>query len=241
MNSEIDKVFVCGDIHAHIDILKLSNKNWIGHRDFLTENDLLIILGDFGLFWYQKNTKEEIYWLNWLLKKKCQVAFIDGNHENHDIIDKFPIDNKWGGRVHECYVNERGKVLYHLMRGEVYIFNKKRVAVFGGANSIDKALRKEYISWWRRELPSYEEEINLYDNVSKYDGYIDYVLTHTCPNSISVNMFGIHSDCRVAHMFDDILRILKFKEWHFAHYHKDVSSTDNKFYCHYNNSPMRII
>ena len=72
-------VFVCGDTHCPIDIAKLGTKLWPKQKE-LFEEDLLIILGDFGGFWLNKMSKEEKYWLEWLTAKNCTVCFIDGNH-----------------------------------------------------------------------------------------------------------------------------------------------------------------
>lgn len=70
-------IFITGDLHGTKEIHKLDKKNFpIGES--LTKNDYLIILGDFGLIW--NNSKEEIYWRDWLNNKPWTTLFIDGNH-----------------------------------------------------------------------------------------------------------------------------------------------------------------
>lgn len=235
---KIDKVYVCGDIHGDIDIHKLNIDNWPEQKD-LSQNDLLVILGDFGLFWNNEQDKEEKHWLNWLLDKKCQIAFIDGNHENHPLINSFTIVEMFGGNVHKCFTNKNGKTLYHLMRGEIYNFAENKVLICGGATSIDKQHRKEFISWWEEELPSFSEYKNLEDNLKKHKYKIDYILTHTAPSSVVDKMFNIYTKCYLSSIFNELVNTIEFREWHFGHFHEDKKH--GKFQCHFENEPKRII
>lgn len=245
-------VYVTGDTHGDMDIHKLNMDNWFEQKD-LTPNDLLIILGDFGLFWSNIPTKEEKFWLKWLLNKPCQIAFLDGNHENHQLINSFPTTEKWGGQVHECF-KHNGKTLYHLMRGEVYMIDGRSIFVMGGAYSIDKYHRTEGLSWWPEEIPSSAEWNNADANLWEHYNKVDYVLAHTAPRSILVNMGYIHErissmygsgyeshkwDCSVSKMFDNLLPTIEFKEWHFGHFHRDEVYRD-KFFCHYEKFPHKL-
>lgn len=236
------KVYVCGDIHSNINISKLSTSEWPEQKE-LNEDDLLIILGDFGLFWANEQTKEEKYWLDWLCKKKCTIVFIDGNHENHPVINSFPVENRWGGNVHVCHkYNDRH--IYHLMRGEVFTFDNRTAFVMGGATSIDKKYRTEYISWWSEETPNVSQWTHAENNLNLYHNEVDFILTHTCPTAIK-HKFDIYVNgvddykCNTSDLFDSVLNTVKFRAWHFGHIHQD-RSYDN-FYCHYNNKPLRII
>jgi hypothetical protein len=239
------QVYVAGDIHGCCSggCTKLNTTNW-PEQNKLTSQDLLIILGDFGLFWSHDLTDEELYWINWLLNKKCQVAFIDGNHERHPLINSFPVIDKWDGYVHDCYTNKTGKSLYHLIRGEVYTFDKYTSFVMGGAYSIDKLHRKEGISWWPEEIANNSEWRNADIKLNEHDNQVDYILTHTCSKKILEYMgFGGYLmekfNDPTAIAFDSIVDTVKFREWHFGHFHKDINYK-NKFYCHYNNKPYKL-
>ena len=91
-----------GDIHGGIDIHKLRNKN-VPHYNFLSRNDFVIICGDFGLIW--NGSAEEKYWLKWINEKPYTTVFCDGNHENFDKINQYPIITWNGGNVHQIADN----------------------------------------------------------------------------------------------------------------------------------------
>ena len=120
-------VYVTGDTHGTIDIHKLNSKNFPEGR-ILTKDDYVIICGDFGFVW--DLGKEEKWWLNWLAAKPWTTLFVDGNHENHDILEQWDVTNWHGGKVHK--LNES---VIHLMRGQVYEIDGKKWFTFGGAKS----------------------------------------------------------------------------------------------------------
>lgn len=109
-------VYVTGDIHG--DPTRLSKNSFYEQKNFSNNKDenVVIILGDFGLVWNRdKESKQEKYWLDWLNKKPFTTIFVDGNHENHKRLSTYPIKEWHGGKVHEI----RTHVL-HLIRGEVF-------------------------------------------------------------------------------------------------------------------------
>ena len=76
-------IYVTGDTHANLDISKLSTKKFPQQRE-LTKDDYVIVAGDFGLVW--DGSGREIYWQDWLADKNFTTLFVDGNHENFDIL-----------------------------------------------------------------------------------------------------------------------------------------------------------
>ena len=137
-------IYITGDTHQNIDISKLNTKNFPEQKE-LTKSDYVIICGDFGMVW--NNSKEEMYWRKWLEKKNFTTLFIDGNHENYELLNEFPVIEKFGGKVQEI-----GKDIFHLMRGEIYTIDGKTFFCMGGAESTDKVYRIEHISWWKEEI-----------------------------------------------------------------------------------------
>ena len=91
-------IFLTGDIHGNIDIKKLNTKNFPEQRN-LTKNDVLIILGDFGL--NNKNVKQEKHFLDWLENKSFTVLFVDGNHEEFPVLNSYPVVEIYGGKAHQ--------------------------------------------------------------------------------------------------------------------------------------------
>ena len=157
-------IYITGDIHGYPK--RLSNKSLKLFRLEISERDKVIICGDFGLPWC--NDKEDEYWLNWLEEKNFEILFVDGNHENFDLLYQFPVVERYGGKVHKVRKN-----IFHLMRGEVYEIEGKTFFAFGGASSVDKHLRVESISWWEQENFSLYEFDNAVNNLKKVDFKVD--------------------------------------------------------------------
>ena len=76
-------IYITGDMHG--DKKRLSPFK----LRFLNEGDTLIVCGDFGFLW--DGSKEEIAILKKLSKKKYNICFIDGTHENFELLNKLKI------------------------------------------------------------------------------------------------------------------------------------------------------
>lgn len=98
-------------------------------RDIVKQNDCLIVCGDFGI-WH--DNKEQRKRLNYLMELPFTILFCDGNHENFDLLNKYPVTTEFDGKVHRIVSN-----VYHLMRGEIYTIENKTFYVMGGASSHD--------------------------------------------------------------------------------------------------------
>ena len=74
-------VYVTGDIHGEPS--RLSKDNFYEQKDFSDNKDenIVIILGDFGLVWSREETKNEKYWLDWLNNKSFTTVFVDGKNK----------------------------------------------------------------------------------------------------------------------------------------------------------------
>lgn len=208
-------VFLTGDIHGEISITRLNTKNFPEQKE-LTKDDYVIILGDFGLIW--DGSKQENYWLDWLNDKSFTTLFIDGNHENFDMLYKYPI-LKWNdGYIHKI----RGSV-FHLMRGNVFDIDDNKIFVMGGAKSIDKQYRVIGRSWWPQEIPS-EKEISLgWQSLANHNYKVDYVLTHDGPIYASM----CDDEKRLIDTYMEIQYKVQYKHWYFGHHHKNYNLTDN--------------
>jgi len=217
-------IFLTGDTHGSIDIKKLNSKNF--DSSDLTKNDFVIVLGDFGFIW--DGSREDKWWLNWLQQRKFTTLFVDGNHENHDMLDEMPVTEWNGGKIHR--INDS---VFHLMRGQIFTIDDRKFFVFGGADSIDKEGRRVGISWWPREMPSYAEYEEGLTNLEKHDNTVDYILTHTCPSDISKSICNYKDITSVEKYFDVIQDNIKFRHWYFGHYHT-TNRINDKFTCIYN-------
>lgn len=226
-------IYLTGDTHIPIDISKLNTSNFPEQKQ-LTRDDYLIVLGDFGLYWH--NDKEYEHWRKWLQEKSFTILWLDGNHENFDWINSMDISEWHGGKVHAD-----GNII-HLMRGNYYEIKDKHFFVAGGAQSYDKAHRKENIDWWSDELWSHsqmEYAFSMLEGLRITNTKIDYVLSHTCPQELIKPMFNID----VAESYEDsttkLLSAIRNDipnedyEWYFGHWHVDRDF--GKFHCLYDN------
>lgn len=232
-------VYLTGDIHGRIDIGKLMAGRW-SEGQSLTRDDLLIILGDFGLLWADPPDERDEEWLDWLEAQPWTTLWLDGNHENHDLIDRLPRDVWHGGRVHRLPGRPH---IIHLMRGEVFDIEGESVFVMGGAESMDQSCRTPGVSWWPREMASDEECARAEANLEKRCWRIDYVLSHTCPASVVPSVldwdYERWGEMRIDPLeeflqgVDDRLDPARLKRWYFGHFHKDQIARDMLHVCLY--------
>ena len=207
-------IYITGDTHIPVDIQKLSAKRFPQQKE-MTKNDYVIICGDFGGVWDGSN--EEKYWIKWLKSKNFTTLFIDGNHENFDMLFNLPTVEFGGSIVHKV---DDG--IYHLIRGEAYSIDGKKFFVFGGASSHDKEYRIEGKSWWAEEMPNAEEYTNAENNVQKNNFRFDYVITHSAPTSIQMEFAPTYEVNELTEFLEKIKNSIVFKKWFFGHYHKDA-------------------
>ncbi|MCW8813799.1 MAG: metallophosphoesterase [Ignavibacteriaceae bacterium] len=106
-------IFITGDTDGEIDIRKFNSRKFSEQKN-LTKSDFVIVAGDFGLLWDGSN--ECNYWLNWLSAKNFTTLFIDGNHENFEILNSYPVITWNGGKAHQITNS-----VIHLMRGQVFV------------------------------------------------------------------------------------------------------------------------
>lgn len=220
-------IYVTGDMHGSIDIRKLLENNITNQ---ITENDYLIVCGDFGLIWnYKKEDKNERKWLKWLEERPWTTLFADGNHECFPRLYQFPVKEWHGGKVHEI----RPKVL-HLMRGEIFDIEDKKIFVMGGAASHDrgpaKGDTKSVIGkfWWPEEIASDEEMENGLRNLEKNDWKVDFIITHCLPTTFQeiVKKDKYKADKQTEYL-EKIFEKASFTHWYSGHYHYDLDVTEN--------------
>ena len=228
----MSKIFLTGDIHGHIDIDKLKSYRFKRGQK-LTKDDYLIILGDFGLIFYQENgilapqEKKNIEWLN---SQPWTTLFIDGNHENFDRLwntEKYPEIEYYGGKASKI-----ADSIYYLHRGQVFNLDGKTFFTMGGALSIDKYSRTSGISWWPEEDIRDVDMEKAFKNLAIHNNKVDYVLTHTCPDIIFKDLLDrkymaghIKHDPNTDKL-QEIYDKIEFKKWYFGHFHIEAIQED---------------
>lgn len=237
-------VFTTGDTHG--DFRRFNTTNFPQQKE-MTDSDHVIICGDFGGVW--ADTTEQKYWLDWLNSKPFTVLFVDGNHENFDMLSQFPVEKWNGGKVHRIRPN-----IIHLMRGQVFTIEGHTFFAMGGAASHDiqdgildpsspdfekeywfkrktgQAFRVKGFSWWPEEMPSQEEYTEARRNLAAYNHKVDFIISHCGPSSIVCGAFGRgYAPDELTTFHEEINQTVDFQQWFFGHYHfNDV------FYGKYN-------
>ena len=207
-------IFVTGDTHMPVDIGKLGSKYFLVQKK-LTKNDYVIICGDFGGVW--NNSKEDKYWLDWLEERNFTTLFVDGNHENFDLLKAYEIKEWNGGRVQ--FIRDS---IIHLMRGQVYEIDGLKFFTMGGGSSRDKRDRVLHKSWWLEEMPSDGEYNEAFDNLEKHNREVDYIITHAAPESIMSRVRTDYMDERPLNRFLEYVRsTVSYKQWFMGHLHQD--------------------
>ena len=187
----------------------------------LTEDDYLIVCGDFGYIFRDDIT--EMLFLNDLEQVPYTILFVDGNHENFSEIYSYPVVEWHGGKTHQIRKN-----IFHLMRGEIFEIDGKTFFTMGGAYSIDKYMRTEGLSWWPQEQPNDAEYKNAAKNLKEHDFKVDYIITHTRPREMILRL-GKHPDTHdmeLTGFLEWVMYETDFKHWYCGHWHADLELTD---------------
>ena len=157
----------------------------------------------------------------------------------------YPVEVWHGGKVHKI----RDSVL-HLIRGEIFDIDNKKLFAFGGAKSHDiqdgilnldeeeriyefrkrgAYFRIRDFSWWDLELPTKEEMKNGINNLEKVNYKVDYIFSHCCPTSIQTILgAGTFEKDYLTDYFQEISGKTNFIKWYFGHYH-DNRQVNSKF------------
>ncbi|MCR5237802.1 MAG: metallophosphoesterase [Lachnospiraceae bacterium] len=206
----------------------------------MTKDDYVIICGDFGGVWDAgSESRNEKYWLDWFAERSYTLLFVDGNHENFDRLNAYPVKTWHGGKVHELRPN-----VMHLMRGQVFEIDGKKIFTFGGASSHDitggilepddpdfrkmkkmldkgyKPYRINHLTWWEQELANEEEMQEGRNNLRAHDYTVDYIVTHCCSTSTQAFLGGsLYKPDRETDYLEFIKNHTSYKKWFFGHYH----------------------
>ena len=224
-------IFITGDTHRKLDINKLDLENF-SEQKLLSRDDYLIITGDFGGVWTGDSSDDDI--LDYHEDKPYTTLFIGGNHENYDALNTYPVVMWNKGPVHKI----REHVL-HLMNGQIYEIAGKTFFVMGGATSVDKMFRIEHETWWSEEEPSEEEFRTAWENLGARGNKVDYIITHTVPESVRKTAFKpmkdfLEYESRVERFLDIVIREVQYEKWFAGHIHIDREIQDYNLRIIYN-------
>ena len=201
-------VYVTGDTHGDFSRFQSSALKRA------TEEDVLIICGDFGFFWDDSKNEQKLR--RKITELKYTVAFVDGCHENFDMLEQYPITEWNDGKARVIAPN-----LVHLLRGQIYTICGKTFFTFGGGHSQDFEYRTAE-NWWEQEQPTYQEIVDAAKNLEAHGNEVDYIITHEPPASLKDCLrIDTRQRLEVHAFFEDLIQLCDFHQWYFGKCHLD--------------------
>lgn len=260
-------IYITGDCHNSFRRFTKKRRNELPFE--LTEGDYIIVCGDFGLCW--EDNDEFKYNCNWLGSLPFRILFVDGNHENHTMLNNYPVEIWNGGKVHHIVQDK----IIHLMRGQVFTINGKTFFTMGGASSHDvyggvldmkdplyNEKRKQAIrsgnpyrvigkSFWYEELPSQDELNEGLANLAKVDYNVDCIISH-CLSSKQQDKVDMYKTGQkfttnlfaidiLTEYFNDIEEKVQYKHWYCGHYHENLDLDEKHTILYEDIAPIREI
>ena len=211
-------LYLTGDTHGEIMRFKHNGLRKI------KKNDTLIVCGDFGFVWGEQD-KAMSAALKWLGKRKYNIVFVDGVHENFELLNNYEIEEWQGGRTRRI----SGR-LRMLMRGEVFNIDGKRILAFGGGHNepvpLDDSIpaRREEDGFAQPDVtcyaPAQADYENALHNLERVGNKVDYIVSHEPPTLISgaLSMNKRVSDSS-AYYLDEISKKAEYRRWFFGKHH----------------------
>ena len=213
---EFAVIYITGDTHGETARFHSPEIKKVG------KGDTLLICGDFGFLWDGGPAERKA--IKKLGSRKYTVAFVDGTHENFDLLATYPVVDWNGGKAQHICGN-----LYHLMRGQVYEIEGKKVFAFGGGESDEKQLRIRAGKWWPCEMPSRDEMRAGLENLRAAGFTVDYIVTHEPPPGVEFGSFGSENRTPLELFFMQVLKQVAYQKWFFGSRHIDRRITSKNY------------
>ena len=238
-------IYITGDTHRNFDRIE-----YFCDRHNTTKDDLMIILGDAGINYYG-DEKDDRRVKRYLETFPITFMLIRGNHETRPD-PSWPVRTKATDEYIGSFIIQQDfpSILY-AQDGRMYRLKTydgwKTAFVIGGAYSVDKYYRlgayaagNHAMKWFEDEQLSDEEMEKVWKGFGSaldLEGSLDYILTHTCPESVEPKDMFLPSidqsavDKSTEKFLDRILgefnrRNVPFEKWFCGHWHTDRTTQD---------------
>lgn len=191
-------ILITGDVHG--DITRFKDKR----LRKLKKSDALIICGDFGLIWDGSRKEKRI--LKSLGRRRYNILFVEGAHENFEELGKYETEEWCGGLTRKISGNLR-----QLIRGHIFEIAGKRVFAFGGGT--DEAGNIA-------ECPDEKEFSETDQRLSTAADTVDYIVSYSPPQTVAefLNSGEPQADA-ISSYLERKKESLKFSHWFFGKFH----------------------
>ena len=206
-------LYITGDMHG--DENRISKQR----LSMLHKGDTLLICGDFGFLW-DDSAKERAVRKK-LEKREYTICFVDGTHENFQLLNDCPLVDWNGGKAHRLQAN-----IYHLLRGQMYTIDGKTVFTMGGGENPEADILEDTLSANdKAAIPTDQELLDGVNRMEKAGFRCDYIVTHEPPSKIKeFLMLGENATLRVTALsayFDELQTQCSYRHWYFGSMHLD--------------------
>lgn len=107
-------IFVTGDCHGNFERFK---PEYFPEQAQMTKRDIVICVGDFGGVWFGGGRDDTA--LDWLESLPFTLAFVCGNHENYDALERYPVNET---RFSNIFIEKRTSHFWKALIHKVFLF-----------------------------------------------------------------------------------------------------------------------
>lgn len=216
----INRFLITGDCHREFSRFKNYSKDIQNDP-----NTAIIILGDAGINWTLDEHDNQLK--NFLSQRyKFRIYCVRGNHEARpqtlstmQLIYDEDVDG-------EVYMESAWPNIRYFKDWGIYTIGDLKVAVIGGAYSVDKWYRLECGGIWFENEQLSDVEM-LAATIELRDEEVDAIFTHTCPICweptdlflSSINQSKVDKSMEL--FLEEIAREIDWQYWFFGHFHAD--------------------
>lgn len=202
-------IYITGDTHGDLARFKQFKSLFPKYRHHV------LVCGDFGFVWDGSQAEQKR--LKKLERLDCNILFIEGTHDNLDLLSDYPPEEYCGGRVRRIAKN-----VFWMQRGELFNLEDTTIFAMGGGESGDADEREEGVNWWRDELPSVAEIEAARRKIESLQDGVDIVITHHNPRLELGLIDAQRQTINVLGAFlSEVAKTVRYRHWYFGMDHVD--------------------
>ena len=202
----------------------------------------LFICGDFTDNRKDTAPDEPMKLPDYMKKLPYPVFFIDGNHEDYDVLKRLPqisesekemIFQTSGCAVDAKNTKKAADGVYYLNRGSICKIDGFSILLIGGSTT-GPGYKKNHPDIWQPDEDLTDEDKNRIETgLQEQKNNVDFVFTHTVPTCM-VKAWFPEKDLSVTNeILEHVWRTVSYRHWLFGHFHEDTDYPEN-FHCLYN-------